>query len=183
MREEWRAIPDFEGHYEVSNLGRIRSNKRKEVKILKTSFNRYGYEMAQLSRGGKNVLKSIHRLVAQAFLSDFNDNLFVDHIDNNKKNNSVTNLQMLSNRGNCTKDRKSLYTNLTGAHFNRCRNTTPWLCRIWINESVFIGYFSTPEEASAHYFIALDNYDLYKGNKNEFRKLIKSKYNANIKRT
>lgn len=183
MEEEiWKMIPDFNNLYEISNLGKIRSYKRKEVKILKTCVSWCGYEIAQLSKDSKNILKSVHRLVAQAFLDNFDEYLFVDHIDNDKRNNLANNLQMLNNRENCTKDKKSKYTELTGAHFNKNR-TTPWLCRIWINSGIFIGYFKTPEEASEHYFIALENVEMYKGDSTEFRELIKNKYNENIKRT
>ena len=93
----------FEGYYEASNLGRIRSVERivksgrghKTVPsvVLKPSIGEYGYESVSLSMNNKKYMRRVNRLVAQTFI-DNPDNLpQVNHIDGNKTNNRVENLE------------------------------------------------------------------------------------------
>lgn len=102
MNEIWRKIEGFE-KYEVSNLGRVRSlnyRKTKETKILKLCKDKYGYLRVGLSKDGKMYNKSIHRLVATAFISNPGEKEQVNHIDGNKQNNVVKNLEWCSNTEN-----------------------------------------------------------------------------------
>lgn len=94
MKEEWIAIfnhPD----YSVSNLGRVKSFKRKEV-ILKPMVNHKGYLKVELD--SKCCL--IHRLVAEAFIHNPNNLPQVNHKDENKENNCVSNLEWCDNKYN-----------------------------------------------------------------------------------
>ena len=76
MQEEWRAIEGYEGYYEVSNLGRVRSVERpyksgkgiKKAKILKPTVRKTGHKVVKLSLDGKCVDHYVHRLVAQTFI-------------------------------------------------------------------------------------------------------------------
>lgn len=100
--EIWRQINGF-SRYEVSSFGRIRSNIGRS-KILKPSTSPIGYLRYTLisdTKEKKGFL--IHRLVAQAFLSDWDENLTVDHIDKNPSNNNLTNLRMLTLFENASK--------------------------------------------------------------------------------
>jgi hypothetical protein len=98
--EIWKDIKDYEGHYQVSNLGNIKSLQRVDSigrnvneKVLKFKINRYGYYNVELYNRGKSKTLKVHRLVANAFLEKDNKRLEVNHIDGDKSNNSVNNLE------------------------------------------------------------------------------------------
>lgn len=93
---EWRPIKGFEGLYEVSNIGNVRSlNYRRtgEIKILRLYKNNNGYLKAVLCKDGKQCTKKVHRLVANAFIPNLENKPQVNHIDGNKQNNAVSNLE------------------------------------------------------------------------------------------
>ena len=76
MKETWKPIKNYEGLYEVSNKGQVRSLNYKrtgEIKILKLRVDKYGYLQVHLSKNGKHYAKSIHRLVAQTFIPNPNN--------------------------------------------------------------------------------------------------------------
>lgn len=94
-KEIWKDIPEYE-NYQVSNFGRIksinyhRSGKKKLIKPLKRKDN---YLKVILYKDGKSKSCFIHRLVAQTFLENHNGYKYVNHKDENKKNNCVNNLE------------------------------------------------------------------------------------------
>lgn len=103
MEEIWKNIRDYEGLYQVSNLGRVKSlgnNKTKKEKIMKPSVNKSGYLLICLSKNGyiKNYL--VHRLVAQAFIPNPYDLPQVNHKDEDKTNNVVSNLEWCDQKYN-----------------------------------------------------------------------------------
>lgn len=109
MHEEWRDIEGYEGLYQVSSLGRVRSLKRFNVntgeyenrlRILKSTFNKRGYKMVTLINRTVRKSKTVHRLVAQAFIPNPNNLPQVNHKDENKENNSVGNLEWCDNAYN-----------------------------------------------------------------------------------
>lgn len=92
--EHWKEIAGFESQYEVSNKGQVRIKKTQRV--LCPSLRGRGYEAINLHKDGKQHQKYIHRLVAEAFI-DNPDNLpCVNHKDENKTNNQVSNLEWCS---------------------------------------------------------------------------------------
>lgn len=91
MEEIWKDIEGYEG-YQVSNLGRVRSFKHKNVRILSTK-NRGGYRQVQLCKDSTKKLCYVHRLVAEAFIPNPDDLPQVNHKDENKANNFVNNLE------------------------------------------------------------------------------------------
>lgn len=100
MEEIWKDIKDYEGKYQVSNLGRVRSLDRKvgnhprKGKVLKPCVNRNGYLSVNLySKNTNRKVKSVHRLVAQSFIPNIEGKLEVNHIDGNKQNNKIDNLE------------------------------------------------------------------------------------------
>lgn len=108
MTEIWKSVIGFEGTYEVSNLGRVRSlgmyakgpcgSKRYiKGKMLKANVGKIGYKRVCLA--GKNW-KNVHRLVAEAFLPNPCKNKEVNHIDGNKTNNAVWNLEWVTHSEN-----------------------------------------------------------------------------------
>ena len=95
MKEIWKDIKDYEGHYQVSNWGRIKSIKFGKEIILKQNIRR-GYYYVCLSKNGIAKNYFIHRLVAEAFLDNPNNYPCVNHKDENKLNNNVENLEWCS---------------------------------------------------------------------------------------
>lgn len=110
--EKWRDIEGYEGLYQVSNHGHVRSVDRvvkysdgkpsrhfkgQEIKPLDGNN---GYLFVNLSNNSKIKRIGIHRLVALAFIQKPSDNVEVNHIDGNKKNNSVENLEWVTRREN-----------------------------------------------------------------------------------
>ena len=99
MEEEWRDIKGYEGYYQISNMGRVKSlNYRRTGKegILKAGDNGHGYLFVVLCKDGKDNTCRINRLVAQAFIPNPDNLPEVNHKDENKKNNCVENLEWCS---------------------------------------------------------------------------------------
>lgn len=104
MEEIWKEIPNYEGLYQVSNLGNVRSmdryivgkdgipQKRKGVLMQKQVINS-GYLVVGLRKDGKKKTKLLHRLVASAFIENPNSLKYVNHKDENKSNNCASNLE------------------------------------------------------------------------------------------
>lgn len=91
--EAWRPVADFEDKYEVSDRGRVRSNRTGHVLAQQTSNS--GYPSVYLWAHGKGHGRFVHRLMAEAFLAITPD-LQVNHIDGNKLNNSIENLEIVT---------------------------------------------------------------------------------------
>lgn len=107
MEEIWKAVVGFEGLYEVSNLGKVRSlhwyggDKIVERALVDRPD---GYKSICLSKNGKSKIHLIHRLVAEAFLPKIEGKDFVNHKDENRSNNRVENLEW------CNKSYNQLYS-------------------------------------------------------------------------
>lgn len=93
------------GLYEVSNLGNVRRlrfiNSRynfEKIKMCKQTINTWGYMTVNLCKCGKSNTKRVHRLVAEAFLGE--SDLQVDHIDGNKQNNRLDNIEYVTPKEN-----------------------------------------------------------------------------------
>lgn len=112
MKEIWKDIKDYEGLYQVSNLGRVKSLVRKlndgrlwKEMILKQEINQ-GYARVLLSNNKNKKHKRVHRLVAEAFIPNPNNYPIINHKDENRLNNRVDNLEWCtwkynSNYGDC----------------------------------------------------------------------------------
>lgn len=99
--EEWRDIEDYEGKYQVSNMGRIKSLKYGKERILRTgTIDKYGHQGVNLCKNGVAANKCLHRLVAEAFLPNPENKPCVDHIDTNPRNNCVENLRWCNAKEN-----------------------------------------------------------------------------------
>lgn len=105
-KETWKDISGYEGFYQVSNLGRIKSLERyvqkngfktkKKSKIKSCYVTNMGYLRVELSKNKNNRKFLVHRLVAETFIPNNNTELQVNHIDGNKQNNNINNLEWIT---------------------------------------------------------------------------------------
>ena len=106
MNEEiWCDIKNYEGRYQVSNLGRVKSlvdsNGKFREKILRPFKNSHGYLYVDLWKGGERKRYKVHRLVLMTFNPvDGMENLEVNHLDENKENNHLSNLEWTTHKDN-----------------------------------------------------------------------------------
>jgi hypothetical protein len=108
---EWRDIKDYEGRYQVSNYGKVRGfmrvkHRQDESHMISAHVNRHGYVQSQLWYGGKMKLCYVHRLVAGAFLGT--SDLEVNHLDGDKCNNVLSNLEYCTPQQNMIHSRRVL---------------------------------------------------------------------------
>lgn len=113
MIEEFKSVRGYEGLYEVSNMGIVRSVEREVItskgiriyksKILSPGIQKSGYLYVTLSKEGKSKTFRVHRLVAEAFLPNPDNLSDVDHIDEDKSNNSIENLRWLAHKENSSR--------------------------------------------------------------------------------
>ena len=96
--EIFMPIKDYEDTYAVSNLGRVKNIKT--GKILKQSKDRYGYMKIGLSEDGKRKTHQVHRLVLETFKANSRNCSDVNHIDENKENNALNNLEWCTHKEN-----------------------------------------------------------------------------------
>lgn len=110
MQEIWKEIKGYEGYYQISNLGKVKSlcrkiqngnkfNLRKEI-ILKNSINSVGYYTVTLYKNNKSTVKLVHVLIAETFIPNPESKPQVNHIDGVKLNISVENLEWVTRSEN-----------------------------------------------------------------------------------
>lgn len=150
MTEEWRDIPNYEGLYQVSNLGRVKSLDRivafkdgrmckYKGRILSPGTVRGGYQAAHLSKNTSYETKAVHRLVAEAFIPNPKKLPEINHRDRDVTNNNVTNLEW------CTR----LYNaNYDGAVERRVKQMRRRIQQRTMDGSVIQEYASVKEASS-----------------------------------
>lgn len=99
MTEEWRRIPGYGGFYNVSNIGRVCSTRNGAIKIKKLYKTQDGYLKVRIGCGSFSKIIHVHRLVAALFIGDVL-NKEINHIDGNKENNNVENLEICTHKQN-----------------------------------------------------------------------------------
>jgi hypothetical protein len=159
MSEIWKDIPNYEGLYQVSNLGRVKSlgnNNEKKQKIRKSHCDCKGYLSIALHHNKKRKQFKIHQLIAMAFLNHVpcRYKLIIDHINNNRLDNRVENLQIVTARENCSKDKVNKSSEYTGVTWSKKSNK--WLSSIRIgSKRKHLGSFSNEYDAHLAYQKAL----------------------------
>ena len=154
MIEEYRPIKGYEGLYEVSNFANVKSlertnsmSRRVKERILKQSIAGNSYLRVKLFNG----IRYVHQLVAIAFLNHLpnGNKIVVDHIDNNKSNNRLDNLQLITNRENLSKEKRGT-SKYTGVYWNKqCKK---WHASITINSKIkYLGQYTNEIQASNAY--------------------------------
>lgn len=166
--ENWKEVVDFEGLYLVSNLGNIKRHPNAKL-ISKTHntaneprkplLNRLGYLYIDLCKDGKKYRKTVHQIVAAAFIPGFHYGEIVNHIDGIKTNNAVTNLEKVSASDNevhkyanglGNKPGKSKYHNVSIGH-QKYKNTVYTCYRASVkvqNKRIYIGEFQDEIKAA-----------------------------------
>lgn len=158
--EIWRDVKDFEGYYQVSNLGRVKGLERKvnhpkgglrtlKEAHLKACLNAYGYPVVILCKNGKNATRTVHQLVAESFL-DYKQcgmKLVTNHINFNRQDNRVENLEIVTNRENTNQKHLKSSSKYVGVHWNNLAQK--WKSSIRFNgKRKHLGYFIN--EIDAH---------------------------------
>lgn len=160
MKEIWKDIPGYEGLYQVSNLGQVKSLERvvhekngktktiHERLLSQNKTNGNGYKIVCLSKDGVKNNKYIHRIVACTFMSNHNE--VVHHVNEDKGDNRLENLQHVTQRYNTSVGRKGNTSKYTGVYCNKSNNK--WISGININgKRKHLGYFKCELAAAAAY--------------------------------
>lgn len=162
-KEEFKDIPEYEGHYQISNKGNVKSLKRNGGKMLSPSIGKKSeYFRICLYKNKKRKSFYIHQLVAITFLGHKPNGgkMVVDHISNDKTDNTLSNLQVISSRENSSKDQWR--RNPSSFHVGVCLSTSKkkWESSISVNGISFhLGYFNDEYIAAQEYINALDYID------------------------
>ena len=157
MDEIYKDIVGFKGYY-ISNKGNVVSVKNNKITKKKPSVNSSGYECVSMYSNKESTYNLVHRLVAKEFLGlDYkSSNKVVNHIDRNRLNNSLANLEVVSQRENCSYKRTGASSEHTGIHWVSSRKK--WQSRILINNKrTHLGYFDTEEDAAEAYLSKLND--------------------------
>ena len=187
MKEIWKDIPNYEGYYQVSSLGRVNSlknNKTKKDKLLKMRIGYDGYFNVGLSKDGVQKRYQVHQLVAIAFLNHKPNGFekVVNHKNFNKLDNRVENLEIVSNRENTSKKHIKSSSIYTGVAWEK--NINKWKSKINIKtHHIHLGYYKDEKQASEIYELAIKLVDKYNGVAKDFRELVKKEYEQNINRS
>ena len=162
QKEIWKKIPNY-NDYEISNLGNVKSLKKGKEKIILSHGcgkrnGKYRYKSIKLSKNGVPKRIRIHQLVAMAFLNhniNNNNNLVVDHINNNGFDNRLENLQIITKIKNQQKDKKPI-SGFTGVH--KSSSTNGWRVRVTRNKKeITIGYYKKIQDAKKAYDNFINN--------------------------
>lgn len=167
MQEIWKDIKNYEGLYQVSNLGRVKSlnricydsvrkyNKKIFKRILKQAIAKPGYYTINLTKNGKQQTYRIHRLVAETFIPNPYNYPIINHIDGNKLNNNINNLEWCTYKHNSKEAKKlgllkSSINNLKrwNGKYGKEHNRSKKVYQIDINTNEIIQMFYGIAEAS-----------------------------------
>ena len=145
MNLEFKQIPGYSS-YRINRLGKVWSDIRN--KFMKMNKRKNGYlQISLVNDEGNRTATTIHQLLAMAFLNHKPDGhkIVVDHIDRNPLNNRIENLQLVSNRENCSKDKH--YNKKSGLPLGITTNNSSYRYVVWYNSKQFKWGFHTLEQA------------------------------------
>lgn len=163
-KEIWKKLPSIWGDYSVSNLGNLMSESKswlsgrkghlttRKPKLLKPYKDPRGYKYYRLFNNCQSRYVGIHQLMAIAFLNHKADdrNIVIDHIDSDKSNNVLSNIQIISIRDNILKEKINNKSKLIGAHYDK--NKKMYTSTITKDKKrYYLGCFETELEAHKAY--------------------------------
>ena len=151
MKEIYKEYP-FDKRYKVSNKGNVMGLMGQ---LLKQKLDNKGYYVVSIG----NIKARTHIFVAETFLNHkrCGHKIVVDHIDNNPENNNVNNLQLVSHRKNCSKDKKFKTSKDSGVHR---RSENSWGSQVCLGGKVYyLGLYKTEYDAHIAYIDALNEYE------------------------
>jgi len=152
-KENWKDVIGFEGYYQISNLGRVKSLVRlgnRVEKILKPYRNDKRYYFVDLKIRDNRKQYRLHRLLADHFIPQPFNKQYVSHIDGNRANNKLNNLEWVNSIENACHAMKIKggTSRYTGVH--RYKKTNKWQSQITHkSKRINLGYYNTEEEAYA----------------------------------
>ncbi|HHX69283.1 MAG TPA: hypothetical protein GX708_14705 [Gallicola sp.] len=162
-KEIWKAIKGYEGHYEISNYGRVKSfptKRRTTTIILKNKLTKDGYYETTLYANNKIKYIRTHRLVAQAFIPNLQNKPQVNHKDGNKLNNYVGNLEWVTNQENITHSIETGLQNLVGHNNPNAKPVAKYdldgnlirkyKCMRYAEEQTGVGYTNISQVCNGH---------------------------------
>jgi len=155
MEEEFRDIPGYEGYYQASNFGRVKSLERYvkhsrdrfrvvNQKILKGTINGGGYIVVRLSKNSNIIMKTVHKIMHITFTDKFNQNKpCIDHIDRDRQNNHIDNLRECTHQENSRNVTKKL--NTSSKYLGVMRYKNKWKVSIRLDDKKIynLGYYKT----------------------------------------
>jgi hypothetical protein len=157
QKEFWKDVPNYDGLYQVSNLGNVKSLRFNKELILKLTKGTNGYLCITLRLLNKSKTYKVHQLVAMAFLGHTPNGLLkvIDHINNDKLDNRLENLQLVSNRYNSHKTDKKYSSKYKGVSWDSVRKK--WYSQIMINKKIKnLGRFENEYDAYLAYELELN---------------------------
>lgn len=154
MEEIWKDIPGYEGIYQASTEGRIRSLKRNKELMLKISPVENAYPIVSLHSNNIKKTFRLHKLIAITFLNHISakHELVIDHINGIREDNRLKNLRIVSQRENTLfgYDKKNTSSKFRGVGWHK--NSKKWISKIYIDKKIKnLGYFDTELEAHEAY--------------------------------
>jgi hypothetical protein len=166
--EIWKDIPEFEGYYQVSNLGNVKSLSRTilgkndvptllKEKMLKFSTSTNGYYQVILCKNSDRKIFKVHSLVAICFLNHIPDgthNVVIDHINEIKTDNRIENLRLIGHRENVSRSIKDSTSTYVGVSWSK--NAKKWISQITIDgKTKYLGLFDNEQDANKKYLETL----------------------------
>ena len=150
--EIWKDIPGYEGMYQASTKGRVKSFYNNKENLKKPTLLKTGYLGTTLKKNGKQKHFRFHQLVVMAFMNHRPDGMkiIVDHINHDKTDNRLENLRLVNNRQNSLSRKKN--RDLPHGVLFQSSKSKPYFSQIWKNgKSHYLGSFTTAQEASQAY--------------------------------
>lgn len=149
MIEEWKDIKGYEGLYQVSNLGRVKSLKRGSIRF--GTLTHENYLRLKLYKDGTYKNKNVHRLVAETFIPNPENKPTVNHIDEDKTNNMVSNLEWATIKENLnhgtrnirasiSKQKKIKAINIANGEYNVYNSLGECIKQLGISQTQFYRY-------------------------------------------
>ncbi len=147
MEEIWKDIKEYEGLYQVSNMGRVKSLKRKDAsghllneRLLSIAVTHSGYKYVGFYKDNQGKKFKVHRLVAQAFIPNPSDYPQVNHIDEDKTNNCVNNLEWCSAKYNANYGTK-IERQIKNTNYKELASKRSHAERVRISQKPCIGFY------------------------------------------